>query len=169
MDTCPTVLCNTFLRYWRAFPLTRFSKYDVGVVTFFFNNNTMSGATSRLGTDNPSGAHEVTISFFVVRVAQSLFFYIVFSGSLFVFMYFFWRSLYCLSVDLRFRITPLVSWNFWPLHCLFFDLRKVRLYSICGDNNRKAVWSHKSSISPVSFHWRQIIDVSCICALGEPI
>jgi hypothetical protein len=44
---------------------------------------------------------------------------------------------------------------------------KVRLYSICGDNNRKAVWSHKSSISPVSFHWRQIIDVSCICALGQ--
>jgi hypothetical protein len=54
------------------------------VLSLFFNNNTMSGATSRLGTDYPSGAHEVTISFFVVRVAQSLFFYIVFSGSLFV-------------------------------------------------------------------------------------
>jgi hypothetical protein len=119
-------------------------------------------------------------------------------------------------------ITPLASWNFWPLHCLFFDLRFLITlwylesfdhYIVCSlsyafwlpfgilkvltitlfdlwfmlsdyplvssnafwswefwpYNNRKAVWSHKSSISPVSFHWRQIIDVSCICALGGPI
>ena len=48
-------------------------------------------------------------------------------------MYFFWRSLYCLSIDLRFRITPLASWSFghyvvWSLTYAFwlpFGILKV--------------------------------------------
>ena len=41
-----------------------------------------------------------------VRVAQSLVFYVVFCRSLFVLLSFFFWPLYCLSFDLRFQITP---------------------------------------------------------------
>ena len=51
-----------------------------------------------------------------VPVAQSLFFCVMFCRS---FCSFVFSPLYCLSIDLRILITPLVS---LPLHCLSCDL-----------------------------------------------
>ena len=69
-----------------------------------------------------------------VLVAQSVL-CVVYCNSLLVLLYFLIWSLYCLSLDLRLLITPLVSSNLsplfvlfpflvWPLHCLpFLNLR----------------------------------------------
>jgi len=69
-----------------------------------------------------------------VLVAQSVL-CVVYCNSFLVLLYFLIWSLYCLSLDLRLLITPLVSSNLstlfvlfpflcWPLHCLpFLNLR----------------------------------------------
>ena len=66
-----------------------------------FNSNRM-GATERLGTAYPLGAHEFTLGFLGVHIAQSLVLYVVFVN----------HFLFCfLSFDLRLLIIPLVVSN----------------------------------------------------------
>jgi hypothetical protein len=60
-------------------------------------------------TANPSGTPAFIPVFSGVRVAQSLVFCIVFCISLSVCLSFFFWPLYCLSFELRLLITPLVS------------------------------------------------------------
>ena len=65
---------------------------------------TKSNTTGGTGTAHPSGAPE----FKWVRIVRSLFFCVVFCRSLFV-LFLFGHCIVCSS--------------FWPLYCLFFDLR----------------------------------------------
>jgi hypothetical protein len=54
-----------------------------------------------------------TPGFSAIRVARSLVFCVMFCRSLFLFLVFFFSSLYCLSFfDLQLLITPLISSNF---------------------------------------------------------
>jgi hypothetical protein len=65
-----------------------------------FNSN-RTGATEGLGTAYPSGAHEFTLGFLGVHIAQSLVLYVVFVN----------HFLFFLSFDLRLLIIPLVVSN----------------------------------------------------------
>ena len=87
--------------------LTRFSYHMVFVS---FNSNT-TGVTHGTGTAYPSGALSSTPDFNGVRVARSLVFCVMFCRSLYVLLSFFFWPLCCLSFDLRILITPLVSSN----------------------------------------------------------
>ena len=86
-----------------------------------------TGATCGAGIAYPSGAPEFTPYISGVRIARSLIFCVVFYRSLFVYLWFFYWSLYCTSVlDLRLLITPFVSSNFSyfsPLNILWIHLR----------------------------------------------
>ena len=62
----------------------------------------MTGATSETGSAHPSAAHKFTLVFREVRFTQSLVFCVFFYRPLFVFLSFFFWSLY-LSVFPRFK------------------------------------------------------------------
>ena len=71
--------------------------------------------TGGVGTAFVSRTPEFTSNLSVIRVAQSLDFCVVFCRPLFVFLSFFFRPLYCLSIfELQSLVTPLlVSANFF--------------------------------------------------------
>jgi hypothetical protein len=69
----------------------------------------MLSVTSGAGTAYTSGSPEITTVLSGVRFARSLFFCEVFCRSLFVILSFFFWQLCCLSFDLRILITPLIS------------------------------------------------------------
>ena len=63
------------------------------------------------------------------RVARSLIFSVMFCWSLFALLSFFFRSLYCLSFDLRLLTTPLVSPSLSLIHMHCFSLHsEAELY-----------------------------------------
>ena len=76
-----------------------------------------------------------------VRVARSLVFSIVFCRSLFVFLYFFFWPLYCLSLNLRILITSLVSSYFsstlnnWQQKQIQHMALEIRLLAWDSHNN----------------------------------
>ena len=70
---------------------------------------TTTGVTSESGAGNPSGAHEFSPVFSGVRVVRSSVFCVLFLRLLLVPLSFFFWPLYCLSFDLRILITPLLS------------------------------------------------------------
>ena len=106
-------------------------QYDFRIrqMTFVsFNNNNTNSATLGAGNANHSGAHEFSpdlcwcftsiatmlsipehLGFYGVHVHQSLFFCVVFCRSLYILLP---LAMHCLSFELRFLITPLVSSNF---------------------------------------------------------
>jgi len=101
---------------------------DSSFMTFFDNRvcnkcykmDTTCGA----GTAYPSGALEFIPGFSGIRVARSLVFCEMFCRSLFVLLSFFFWPLHCLSFfDLRFLVIPLVSSNFyyrlWRMESLY--------------------------------------------------
>ena len=70
-----------------------------------------SVANNGAGTAYTSTAFDLTLVFSEVRVAQCLVFYVVYCRSLFVFLSFFLRSLYCVTFDFQSLITLFVSSN----------------------------------------------------------
>jgi hypothetical protein len=76
------------------------------------DKSSMIGVTRGAGTDYTFRAHEFTSGFGGIRVAQSLVFCVVFCWPLFLFLYFFFWPLDCLSFDLHLLTTPLLSSNF---------------------------------------------------------
>ena len=73
-----------------------------------------TGATSGAGTAYPSWTPGFIPSFRGIRVTRSLVLCVMFYRSLFVHLPFLFWPLYCLSLDLRILITPLVSSTFLP-------------------------------------------------------
>jgi hypothetical protein len=71
-----------------------------------------TGATSGAGTAYPYGKPAFTRGFSGVCVTRSLGLIVMFCRLLFVLLSFFFWPLYCLSFDVRILITPLVSSSF---------------------------------------------------------
>jgi len=81
---------------------------------FVSSNSNMTGITCGAGTANPFGSPEFTPGLSGVRVTgiRSLVFCVMFCRSLLVLLSFFFWSICCLSFDLRLLIDALVSSNF---------------------------------------------------------
>ena len=75
-------------------------------------NSNMTGVTSGAGNVYTSGAPEFTPDFSAVRVTRSLIQYVMFCITLFVLLSFFFWPLCCLSFDLRNLITPFLITQF---------------------------------------------------------
>ena len=97
--------------YWCP---TRFL-YQMMYVKF---NSTMTGVTCGAETVNPSRTPQLTPAFNWVHIARSIVFCVMFYRSLFVFVSFFFWPLCCLSFDLRLLLTLLVYYNFSYNECL---------------------------------------------------
>jgi hypothetical protein len=85
------------------------TRYQYNIIFASFNSNTTS-ATDGTWTIYHSGAPEVPSVLSWVCVTQSLVFCVVFWRTLFIFLSFFFRPLYCMSF-------------FRPLYCMSFELR----------------------------------------------
>ena len=93
---------------WQHFPLLYWKKCVIISNGLMNLNHTLIYQMFLLSHQN------ITISilfncFSGFRFAQTLVFCVSFSGSLFILLFFFYWSLYCLSFDLCLQITPLVS------------------------------------------------------------
>jgi hypothetical protein len=102
------------------------------------NSNT-TGVNSGTGYTYPSGVHQTTPRLCWFPVAQCLVFLVVFCRSLFVLLFCFAWSLYCLYLfDLRFLITPL--WYFQT----FLNSNTKRVISGTGTDNSSAIPEYTS-------------------------
>ena len=90
------------------------------------NENTIVGDTNGAGTDNPSRSPEFTSS-----IIHSMLYYVVFCGSLFVFLSFFVLRYIVLSLISSFRLPPFVSSNI----SLNSDVHQFHQYQI-NENRR---------------------------------
>ena len=79
----------------------------------------------------PSRAREFTPSFSGIRVVQSLVFWVALCRSSFAHVSFFFWSLCCLSFDLQLLITPLVSSNLLQLYVNSIPKRLVIHFLRC--------------------------------------
>ena len=80
----------------------------------------------------PFTAPEFTPGFSAIRVARSLVFCVMFCRLLFLFLFFFFSSLYCLSFfDLQLLITPLILSNFSYAIVHFCDGVFLKWMRIC--------------------------------------
>jgi hypothetical protein len=73
------------------------------------NKRNTTGATCEAGTAYPSGGPDLLSVLSRVRIVRSLVFCVRFCRSMFVFLFFFFWALCCLSFDLRLLMTPLTS------------------------------------------------------------
>jgi len=86
------------------------------------NMSTMTSATSRAETAYSSGAPEFTPVFSKCSVFQSLIFCVVFCPSLFIFLFFFFWPLHCLSIseftasNCPFAVNKLLSFTLYHLY-----------------------------------------------------